>query len=63
MGLAHMTPDEVATAFAAPPPARRRIEIGQETAPVTVEVRGGVRIETRGQRCIGWRSSGHVSHG
>ena len=31
-------------------------------APVTVEVRGGIRIETRGQRCIGWRSSGRVSH-
>ena len=31
-------------------------------APVTVEERGGIRIETRGQRCIGWRSSSHVSH-
>ena len=31
-------------------------------AKVTVEDRGNVRIETRGQRCLGWRSSSHVSH-
>ena len=31
-------------------------------APVAVEERGGLVIETRGQRCIGWRSSGHVSY-
>ena len=31
-------------------------------AKVTVEERGGLVIETRGQRCLGWRSSGHVSH-
>ena len=31
-------------------------------AKVTVEERGNVRIETRGQRCLGWRSSSHVSH-
>lgn len=42
---------------------RRQLEQCRETASITVEVRGGIRIETRGQRCIGWRSSGHVSHG
>ena len=31
-------------------------------AKVTVEERGGRVIETRGQRCLGWRSSSHVSH-
>ena len=31
-------------------------------AKVTVEERGGLVIETRGQLCAGWRSSGHVSH-
>ena len=31
-------------------------------AKVTVEDRGNVRIETRGQRCAGWHSSSHVSH-
>lgn len=29
---------------------------------VTVEERGGRVIETRGRVCLGWRSSGHVSH-
>ena len=41
---------------------RRQAESCRETAPITVEERGGMRIETRGQRCIGWRSSGRVSH-
>ena len=31
-------------------------------AKVTVEERGGLVIETRGQLCAGWRSSSHVSH-
>ena len=31
-------------------------------AKVTVEERGNVRIETRGQRCLGWHSISHVSH-
>lgn len=31
-------------------------------APVTVVERDGRVIETRGQVCAGWRSSGHVSH-
>lgn len=31
-------------------------------AKVTVEERGSLVIETRGQLCAGWRSSGHVSH-
>lgn len=39
-------------------------------APVTVEERDFgnselgtiMRIETRGQACIGWRSCGHISH-
>ena len=31
-------------------------------AQVTVEERGGLVIETRGQTCAGWRSSSHVSH-
>lgn len=30
--------------------------------PVTVEERGGLVIETRGQLCAGWRSSGHIIH-
>ena len=43
---------------------RKRLmrEACRETAPITVEERDGIRIETRGQRCIGWRSSGRVSH-
>ena len=61
MGLSHMTPDEIAQVFVAPPP-RRQIEVGRETAPITVEERGGIRIETRGRCCAGWRSAGHVSH-
>ena len=31
-------------------------------AKVTVEERGGLVIETRGQLCAGWHSSSHVSH-
>ena len=31
-------------------------------APVTVEERGNLVIETRGRACLGWRSCGHVSH-
>lgn len=31
-------------------------------AKVTVEERGGLVIETRGQVCAGWYSSSHVSH-
>ena len=31
-------------------------------AKVTVEDRGGLVIETRGQRCLGWHSISHVSH-
>ena len=31
-------------------------------AKVTVEERGGLVIETRGQRCLGWHSISHVSH-
>ena len=31
-------------------------------AKVTVEERGGLVIETRGQVCSGWRSISHVSH-
>lgn len=31
-------------------------------AKVTVEERGGLVIETRGQVCLGWHSIGHVSH-
>ena len=31
-------------------------------AKVTVEERGGLVIETRGQRCLGWHSSRHFSH-
>ena len=31
-------------------------------AKVAVEERDGRVIETRGQTCLGWRSSGHVSH-
>ena len=31
-------------------------------AKVTVEERGGLVIETRGQRCLGWHSSSHFSH-
>ena len=59
MGLTNMMPDEIARMFDAPPLARRRIEIGQETAPITVEEREfrnselgqivRVRIETRGR--------------
>lgn len=30
--------------------------------PVTVEERGDCVIETRGQRCIGWRAADHISH-
>lgn len=28
--------------------------------PVTVEERGDCVIETRGQRCIGWRAADHI---
>ena len=31
-------------------------------APVAVEERDGLVIETRGQLCAGWRSISHVSH-
>ena len=31
-------------------------------APVTVEERGNLVIETRGRACAGWRSCGHISH-
>lgn len=31
-------------------------------AKVTVEERGGLVIETRGQVCLGWYSSSNVSH-
>ena len=41
---------------------RRQLEQCRETASITVEERGGIRIETRGQRCIGWRSAGCVKH-
>ena len=33
-----------------------------ENKRVSVEYRGNVRIETRGQVCAGWRSISHVSH-
>lgn len=33
-----------------------------ENQRVTIEERGNRVIETRGQRCIGWRAAGHVSH-
>lgn len=29
-------------------------------APVAVEERGGLVIETRGQRCFGWRAADHI---
>lgn len=32
------------------------------TAPVIVEVRGNVRIETRGQPVIGCRAADHIRH-
>ena len=31
-------------------------------ATVTVEERGGLRIETRGQPVIGWNSATHLTH-
>lgn len=31
-------------------------------AKVTVEERGGLRIETRGQPVIGWNSATHLTH-
>ena len=50
--------------------ARRDAEYAKLGTRVTVEVRDLrdselgciMRVETRGQRCIGWRSCGHVSH-
>lgn len=44
--------------------AKRDLDYAESgcTAPVTVEERGGRVIETRGQACLGWRSSSHVSH-
>ena len=42
--------------------AQRDALYAAHAAPVTVEERGGVRIETRGQMCIGWRSSDKVRH-
>ena len=41
---------------------RLALEKCRETAPVTVEERDGIRVETRGQRCIGWKSCGHFSN-
>lgn len=35
--------------------AKRDLDYAAAQVPVTVEERGGVRIETRGQRCIGSR--------
>ena len=50
--------------------ARRDAEYAKLGTRVTVEVRDLrdselgciMRVETRGQRCIGWRSCGHISH-
>ena len=44
--------------------AKRDLDYAESghAAPVTVEQRGNVRIETRGPRVIGWRSAGHVSN-
>ena len=50
--------------------AARDAEYAKLGTRVTVEVRDLrdselgciMRVETRGQRCIGWRSCGHVSH-
>ena len=33
-----------------------------ENKRVSVEYRGNIRIETRGQVCAGWRSISHVSY-
>ena len=40
--------------------AKRDLDYAENAAPVTVEVRGNVRIETRGQRVIGCRATDHI---
>ena len=41
---------------------RRELECCKETAQITVEYRGHVRIETRGQRCIGAFAANNHTH-
>ena len=41
---------------------RLALEKCRETAAVTVEERDGIRVETRGRACIGWKSCGHFSN-
>lgn len=41
---------------------RRMLERCRETAPITVEERGGMRIETRGRAVCGFRATGLIHH-
>ena len=40
----------------------RMLERCRETAPITVEERGGMRIETRGRAVCGFRATGLIHH-
>ena len=42
--------------------ARLKAMLAKPNAPVTVEVRGGIVTEWRGQRVIGGRAADHIRH-